>query len=129
MAVAAYNATIKVSPSTIVNDIKTYELPFKWDMVDTTSFSSTTPGTYTFVPTLYGAQVKASGQWNKADTGQAALETAAFNRTKVSLIFSPNGTNTYSFSCWIAEYAVKADVKGVVAADFTLQMDGGVTLA
>lgn len=129
MATAAYNATIKISPSTVINDIMTYELPFKMDTVETTAFSTTTPGTKTFVPTLLGAQIKASGSWNKADTGQAALETAFFGRSTVSLIFSPNGTNTYSCACYISDYSIKADPKDVIKADFTLVMNGNVTLA
>lgn len=129
MASAGYLATIKISPSTVINDIKTYEVPLKMDMEDVTSFSSPTPGTKQFLPTLYGAQIKASGQWNKGDAGQGQLETAFFGRTKVTLIFSPNGTNTYTASCWISDYSIKAEVKGVIQADFTLQMDGAATPA
>lgn len=129
MAVAAYTATLQIAPSTVIHDITTYELPFKMDMVETTAFSSATPGTKTFLPTLLGMEVKASGFWNKTDTGQQALETAFFGRTKVSLIFKPDGgSSSYSCSCWISDYAVKAEVKGVVTADFTLTMDGGVTI-
>lgn len=129
MASAGYLATLKISPSTVINDIKTYDLPFKMVMEDVTSLSGPTPGTKQFLPTLYESQIKCSGQWNKADTGQAAFETAFFGRTKVSLIFSPNGTNTYTCSCWISDYTIKAEVKSVVQVDFTLQMDGAVTPA
>ncbi|SRR6266487_3875290 len=132
MAVAAYPATIKISPSTIINDIVTYDLPFKMDMVDTTAFSGSggaTVGTKTYLPTLYGAVVKANGSWNKADTGQAALETAFFARTATTLIFSPNGTNTYTASAWVSSYYPKVDVKGVVQVDFELTINGAITPA
>jgi len=131
MAIAAYPATIK-SGSTVINDIMTYDLPFKMDMVETTAFSGSggaAIGNKTYIPTLLGTQIKASGSWNKADTGQAALETAFFARTTISLVASPNGTNTYSVSCYISDYDVKTDVKGVVTADFILQTTGAVTVA
>ena len=131
MAVAAYPATIKVG-AVLVNDIMTYDLPFKMDLVETTAFSGSggaAIGVKTYVPTLTGTQIKASGSWNKGDTGQAALETAFFARTSVSMVFSPNGTNTYTVTCFVSDYDVKAEVKGVVTADFTLQTSGVVTPA
>ncbi len=131
MAVAAYPATIKVS-STVINDIMTYDLPFKMDMVDTTAFSGSggaTIGTKTYVPTLLGAVVKAAGNWNKGDTGQAALETAFFARSTVSMVFSPNGTNTYSATAYVSSYNPKGDVKGVTQVDFELTITGAITPA
>jgi Phage tail tube protein len=131
MAIAAYPATIKVGGVTI-NDITTYDVPMKMDMVETTAFSGSggaTVGTKTYVPTLFGAVVKASGSWNKTDTGQAALESAFFARTSVSMVFSPNGTNTYSCSAFISGYNPKGDTKGVVTIDFELTISGAVTPA
>lgn len=129
-AIAAYNATMKFTSNT-VNNIMTYDLPFKMEMIDITPFSAATPGTHVFLPGLYGLQVKATGSWDKGDTnGQLAMETAFFARTKNSFVFSPDGTHTYTCSCWIADYGIKADAaKGQVTVDFTLTMDGGVTLA
>lgn len=131
MAVAAYPATIK-SGSTVINDIMTYDLPFKMDMVETTAFSGSggaTIGTKTYIPTLLGAVVKASGNWNKADTGQAALETAFFARSTISAVFSPNGTNTYSATAYISSYNPKGDVKGAFAVDFEFTITGNITPA
>src|SRR5271157_415134 len=100
MAIAAYPATLKIGANAI-NDIMAWELPFKMDQVETTAFSGSggaAIGTKTYIPTLYGAQVKCTGSWNKADTnGQLVLETAFFARTSTTLIVSPNGTNTYTF--------------------------------
>lgn len=129
-AVAGYNGTMKLSTNT-VNNIMTFDLPFKMEMIDITPFSAATPGTHVFIPGLYGAQIKCNGSWDKGDTqGQLAMETAFFGRTKNSFVFSPDGTHTYTCSCWISDYDIKADAaKGQVTADFTLQMDGGVTLA
>ena len=126
-AVAAYLATIKVGTQ-LVGNITTYDMPFKMDMIDITAFSGASPGTHIFLPTLLGSQIKANGHWDKVDAGQVLLETAFFARTLVAVIFSPNVTNTYSYSAWIADYHVKADVKNVILADFTLHMNGNVTL-
>ncbi len=135
MAIASYPATLK-SGSTIINDIMTFDMPFKMDLVETTAFSGSggaAIGVKTYVPTLTGTQIKCSGSWNAAigtgDTGQLALQTAFFGRSTVSLVASPNGTNTYSVTCYISDFDVKADVKGVITVDFTLQTTGAVTPA
>ncbi|SRR6266496_3353999 len=132
MAIAAYPATVKIGANTVA-DIMTYEIPLKMDMAETTAFGGSggaAVGTKTFIPTLFGTQIKASGSWNKADTnGQAALETAFFARTATTLIFSPNGTNTYSASCFISDLSIKADVKGKVDIDYTFQITGALTPA
>lgn len=127
MAIAGYLATIKQGSTTIA-DIQGFEMPFKTDMEDTTMLNSSSPGAKTFIPTLRGATYKLNGNWNKGDTGQAALETAYFARTLVSIVFSPDGVKTYSCSCWVPDYTIKAGVKGAVSADFSLQMNGDVTI-
>jgi hypothetical protein len=131
MAIAAYPASLTVGAVTI-NDIMTYDLPFKMDTVETTAFSGSggaAVGTKTYVPTLLGAVVKASGSWNKTDTGQAALETAFFARTSCAMVFKPNGTNTYTCAAFVSGYNPKADVKGVVTVDFELTISGNITPA
>jgi hypothetical protein len=131
MAIAAYPATLTVGAVTI-NDIMTYDLPFKMDMTETTAFSGSggaTVGTKTYAPTLLGAVVKASGSWNKTDTGQAALESAFFARTSCAMVFKPNGTNTYTCAAFVSGYNPKADVKGVVTVDFELTISGNITPA
>lgn len=128
MAVAAYNATVTVGSSTIVHDIQGFDLPFKMDNQEVTVLSSSAPGTKAFIPTLLNMQVKLNGFWNKTDAGQLSLETAFFARTKLNFIFSPDGVKTYSLSSWLVDYDIKTDPKSAVNADFTLQMDGGVTI-
>jgi len=132
MAVAAYPATLKIGANAIL-DIQTHDLPFKIETDETTAFSGSggaAVGTKTFVPTLLGMQCKISGSWNKADTnGQLVIETAFFARTLTTFIFSPNGTNTYTFSAWITDYNIKTDPKSRVTVDFGILMNGTVTLA
>lgn len=129
MAIPGYNATVTVGGSTVVHDVNSTDLPFKMALIDVTSFSPTTPGTEQYLPGLLGMQMKLTGFWNKSDAGKQQLETAFFGRTKVSLVVSPNGgTNSYSFSGWISDYDIKSDPKNAVSADFTVQLDGGVTI-
>jgi len=132
MAVAAYPATLKIGANAIL-DLQTHDLPFKMGTDETTAFSGSggaAVGTKTFVPTLLEMQCALSGSWNKADTnGQLVMETNFFARTKTTFIYSPNGTNTYTFGAWIIDYHVKTDPKSRVTVDFTLLMDGNVTLA
>ncbi len=132
MAVAAYPATLKISTNAIL-DLQTHDLPFKMGTDETTAFSGSggaAVGTKTFVPTLLEMQCALSGSWNKADTnGQLVMETNFFARTKTTFVYSPNGTNTYTFGAWITDYHVKTDPKSRVTVDFMLLMDGNVTLA
>jgi hypothetical protein len=133
MALAAYPATLKISTNQI-QDIMTFELPFKMDMAETTAFSGSggaTVGTKTFIPTLYGMDVKATGSWAaKSDTnGQALLESAFFNRTTVTVIVAPLGTsNTYTYTAYISDYIIKGDPKKQVEVDFTMKVTGAVTI-
>lgn len=132
MAIAAYPATLKIGANSI-QDIMTFDLPFKMDMADTTAFSGSggaAVGTKTSIPTLFGMAVKATGSWNKGDTtGQLLLENAFFGRTTVTVIVSPNGTNTYTYTAWISDYDVKGDPKKQVEVDFTMTVNGAVTVA
>ena len=132
MAVAAFPATLKIGANAIL-DLQTHDLPFKMGTDETTAFSGSggaAVGTKTFVPTLLEMQCALSGSWNKADTnGQLLMETNFFARTKTTFIYSPNGTNTYTFGAWITDYHVKTDPKSRVTVDFTLLMDGTVTIA
>lgn len=130
-AAPGYSATVK-NGATTIQDITSFDLPFKMDQLETTAFSGSggaAVGNKTFIPGLLGMDVKLSGSWNKADTGQLGLETAFFGRTTVSLIVSPNGTNTYSCTCYVSDYGIKGDPKSLLQVDYTLKMTGAVTLA
>ncbi len=132
MAVAAYPATLKIGANAIL-DLQTHDLPFKMGTDETTAFSGSggaAVGTKTFVATLLEMQCALSGNWNKADTnGQLVMETNFFARTPTTFIYSPNGTNTYTFTAIITDYHVKTDPKSRITVDFTLLMSGNVTLA
>lgn len=128
MAVAAYNATLKIGANAVL-DIMTHDLPFKMNTSETTAFSSASPGTKTFIPTLLDMQCKIAGSWNKGDTtGQLLMETNFFGRTKTTFVYSPDGVKTYTFGAWITDYDIKTDPKNKIDVAFTLQMDGNVTI-
>jgi hypothetical protein len=133
LALAAYPATLKIGANSI-QDIMTFELPFKMDMAETTAFSGSggaTIGTKTYIPTLYGMAVKATGSWAaKSDTnGQALLEAAFFARTSVTVIVAPLGTsNTYTYTAYISDYTIKGDPKKQVETDFTMTVTGSVSI-
>lgn len=127
MAVAAYGASLTAG-GTVIHDIDSFELPFEMDLLETTSFSSTVPGTKTFIPGLLGMESKLSGNWNIADAGQAALENAFFNRTIVNLV-ATIATKTYTFDCWVGKYTSSADVQDKATCEYSVTMNGNVTRA
>lgn len=127
-ATAAYQSTLKTGATTI-NNIKTIDVGTKIAALDTTSFSAATPGTESFIGGLLGGQIKFSGQYDKADTGQSTIETNYFARTITSFVYSPNGTNTYTFTALITEYGIKSEVKDLVTVEMSLQLVGGITIA
>lgn len=132
MAIAAYPATAKIAANTI-QDIMTIELNVKMETSETTAFGGSggaAVGNKTFIPTLLTSTAKLIGSWNKADaTGQLLLENAFFARTLVTVIISPNGTNTYTGTFWIVDYPIKADPKKQVDAEYSLLLNGALTLA
>jgi len=127
---AGYGATITAG-GTAVKDIMTIDYSPKTNVDDTTSFSQTTPGTETSIPTTHApTAIKLSGNRNATDTGQNALRTAKTNRTTVAIVFDPDGsaTETYSGSYWVTSWNVKTDPKKVVKLDVDLQLTGAETI-
>jgi hypothetical protein len=129
MATAGYLSTIKAG-GTVVKDIISVDWPLKMNTADTTSFSSSTPGTESFIPTTSGATIKLSGHRNNSDTGQNAMRTAWINRTAVAMVFDPDGTGTetYTASCWVTDWAIKSDPKSAAKLDISLVVNNGTTI-
>jgi hypothetical protein len=129
-ATAGYLSTCKVG-STTVNNVKSQEFAAKIAALDTTSFSASTPGTESYIGGLLSGDYKFSGQYDKADTGQATIETNFYARTVTAFTFGIGnaGTNTYTMSALITDYTTKSDVKGLVTADWSMKLSGGVTIA
>lgn len=129
MAKAGYLATITAG-GTLVKDIMSIEWPLKLNTDDTTSFSSTTPGAETSILTTSSGSVKLSGNRNNADAGQNAIRTAWINRTPITMIYDPDGTGTetYTASCLVTDWSVKADTKGAAKLDISMVVTGGTTI-
>ncbi len=127
-ASAGYLATLTIGGQAIHN-IDNFDLPFKMDNDETTSFSATAPGAKTYQMTLYGMSFKVAGRWDLADTAQQALEDAFFNRTTVAVIASPGNSKTYTLSAFITDYPIKAAVGTLVTVEFGLLMTGAVVRA
>lgn len=129
MAKAAYPATITAG-GTAVKDIKTIDYQPKMNTDDTTSFSSTTPGTETSIPTTSIADIKLSGSRNASDTGQNNLRTAFRNRTTVTIVFDVFGdaSETYTGTYWVTDWNTKAEPKKAVTLDCSLHLTGAETV-
>ena len=128
MPTAGYLATFKVSTNAI-KDITSIEWPVKMNTDDTTSFSATTPGAESAIPTTSSGTIKLSGNRNNADTAQNALRTAWINRTVVTCVYDPDGTGTetQTASCWVTDWSVKAAPKTAAKLDVSLVVNNGTT--
>lgn len=127
---AGYGATITAA-GTAVKNIMTFDYSAKVNTDDTTSFSSTTPGTETNIPTTFApTSIKLSGKRNATDTGQNALRTAYRTRALIAIVFDPDGsaTETYSGSYWVTDFGLKDEPKKAVSLDVTLMLDGVETV-
>lgn len=123
---AGYGATITAA-GTAVKNIMTIDYSAKVNTDDTTSFSQTTPGTETNIPTTFApTSIKASGKRNAADTGQNAIKTAYRTRALIAIVFDPDGsaTETSTASYWVTDWNLKVEPKKAVGLDFTLMLDG-----
>lgn len=129
MPTAGYLATIKAG-GTAVKDILTIDWPLKMNTDNTTSFSATTPGAETAIVTTSSGTIKLSGNRNNSDTGQNNIRTAWINRTAVTMVFDPDGTGTetYTASCWVTDWAIKADPKIAAKLDISLVVNSGTTI-
>jgi len=129
MPTAGYKATITAG-GTAVKDITSIEWPLKMNTDDTTSFSATTPGAETAIPTTSSATIKLSGNRNNSDTGQNAIRTAWINRTTVAMVYDVDGTGTetYTASCWVMDWSVKAAPKTAAKLDVSLVINNGTTI-
>jgi hypothetical protein len=129
MATASYKSTLSVG-GTVIKDTTSIDFPLKMNTDDTTSFSATTPGAETSIPTTYGSQIKLSGNRNSTDTAQNALRTAWINRTTVTVVYDILGdtTETYTATCWVTDWDVKADPKKAAKFDATLVATGAITI-
>jgi Phage tail tube protein len=129
MAKAGFSATITAG-GTAVKEIKTIDYSPKVNTDETTSFSATTPGTETHIPTTSAATIKLSGLRNTSDTGQNALRTAFRTKATVAIVLDVNGdaSETYTGTYWVTDWSTKLDPKKANTLDVTLLLTGGETV-
>lgn len=116
------------SPTHNIAGMNDNSMPFTKSMYDTTSLG-TVVNWNTFIPGLKTGKPVVKGYWDKSDTnGQLVVENAFFNDTLLYFIASPNnGTNTYSFTGYIADLQVNDPVNALVDFQYTIQITGAVT--
>ena len=127
MATAANPVVITVAAATL-HDIMSFEESLKRNLEDTTSFSQTTPGTTTTLPTTYEGDFKFSGSYNIADTAQATLRTNFLAGTLTVFTILAQG-ETHTFSGYINDYNIKGDTKGKINLDLSVKLNGALAIA
>jgi len=127
MATAANPVVITVASATL-HDIMSFEESLKRNLEDTTSFSQTTPGTTTSIPTTYEGDYKFSGSYNIGDTAQATLRTNFLAATLTAFTLLAQG-ETHTFSGYIQEYSVKGETKGKIDVDISVKLNGALSIA
>jgi predicted secreted protein len=117
-AVVGYEGSVKIGTFTVVL-LNSWELSPSSDILDITSFGDD------WKVKLAGLKdwtAKASGQFDFSDTnGQLAVWTAMLNGSTVSLVLSPDGTQTFTGTAYVKAVSPKAGVADVVSVDIDLE--------
>lgn len=93
------------------------------DMLETTDFKDTT-GARTRLAGLKDGTIQISGQYEGADTAQAALRTAFGSGGDFYLQILWDGATGNEVKCLVENYEISADVGGLVEFTATLQFNG-----
>jgi hypothetical protein len=128
-ASAGYPATLKIGANTI-QLVQSADLDIIAKELDTTSLGGN--GWETFIMGTLSGKISLKGSLDQTDTnGQQAIITACFNRTSLSnVIFSPNGTNTYTIATvWVTNVKISDPATGKSDFDFSLRVSGACVAA
>lgn len=127
-ATAAYNGYVKIGANTIVL-LNSADFALAAKSLDITALGGN--GWDTFIMGTLGGKVACKGAYDQTDTtGQALIQSNFLARTSIaSVVFSPDGTKTFTFTAFVTDYHPAAAVAGVAAIDFTLLPTGAVTAA
>ncbi len=125
-AVVGFEGSVKIGANTVAL-LNEWELNPTSDILDTTAFGNS------WKEKLAGLKdwtVKASGFYDFTDTnGQKALWDAFNNGTTVSLVLSPDGTQTFTGSALVKSPPIKSSVDSTVSVEFDLEGTGALTYA
>lgn len=125
-AINGISGTVKIGVNTVA-EIDNWTLSIDTDLYDTTAFGS---AWHTFIAGLRQGSGSFSGRWYQGDTnGQAVLQTDALGGIAVTLLLSPNGTNTYTCPAFIKQQQIKAPVNGTIDVTFNFTINGAITYA
>jgi predicted secreted protein len=123
-AVVGYEGSVKIGTFTVVL-LNSWELSPSSDILDITSFGDDWKNK---IAGLKDWSAKVSGQFDFSDTnGQLALWTAFLNGSTVSLVLSPDGTQTFTGTAFVKAVSPKAGVADVVSVD--IDLDGNDAIA
>lgn len=128
-ALAGYGGRAKIGGVTIL-EVDTWELPISIDSIDTAVMGTSNAKTY--IPGMYGSVAKVSFFWDQInDAAQATMQTDFLAGTIFTFVLSPNtGTNNYTNTgAFVKDFAIKADVKGAIKCDCSIQCSGSITYA
>lgn len=127
-ATAAFVGYVKISTNTI-QLMNSADLQLAAKQLDVTALGGN--GWDAFIMGTLGGKLALKGAFDQTDTnGQAAIQSAFFARTVLSsVVFSPDGTKTYTMSAYVLDYKPGATVNGLATIDFTLLPTSTVTPA
>lgn len=120
-AIEVYGGT-SASPTDEMDGITSISFGPSRDMLETTDFKDTT-GARTRLAGLKDGSIQLSGQYESADTAQAALRTAWGSGADFYLQVLWDGTNGNEVKCIVESYEVSGDVGGLVEFTATLQFN------
>lgn len=131
---AGFNGWVKVGPSASptnkVAGVSDISLPFANNMYDTSNMDAANAGFETSIPGLGGAKPAIKCWYDPTDTnGQLVLQNAWLNKTLLYFVVSINGTNTATFTAYVAQFNVHGPVNNANDTTVTLQMTGAPVLA
>jgi predicted secreted protein len=128
-AIAGYVSTVKIG-SALIALVQSADLQMAAKALDTTSLGGN--GWDTFIMGTLGGKLALKGSLDQTDAaGQQTIITAFFARTTVAnVIFSPDGTKTYTIAlCYVTDYHPATPATGKNDFDFTLLVTGAVVAA
>jgi predicted secreted protein len=128
VAQPGYLASLKIG-SAVVQLVQSADIDIINKELDTTSLGGN--GWETFILGTLSGKIALKGSLDQTDTtGQQAIISACFNRTLLTnVIFSPNGTNTFTMSCWVTNVKISDAATAKSDFDFSLRPTGAVTMA
>jgi hypothetical protein len=118
------------SPTNKVAGVSDLTLPNNTNQYDVSNMDAANAGWEVWIPGLSGSKPTIKCWYDPTDTnGQLVLQNAWLNKTLLYFIFSINGTNTATFTAYVAGFNVHGPVNNANDTTVTLQMTGAIVFA